>query len=71
MTNNLKIILENMDGSTTYYLLYKNRLLQSNLKKEVTFNTKQKWPYKKGGHLKESNSYDRTGKGKRQIQVNA
>ena len=30
--NNLKIILENMDGSTTYYLLYKNRLLQSNLK---------------------------------------
>ena len=30
--NNLKIILENMDGSTTYYLLYKNKLLQSNLK---------------------------------------
>jgi hypothetical protein len=57
MTNNLKIILENMDGSTTYYLLYKNRLLQSNLKKEVTFDTKQKWPYKKDGHLKESNSY--------------
>ena len=32
MTNNLKIILENMDGSTTYYLLYKTRLPQSNLK---------------------------------------
>jgi hypothetical protein len=30
--NNLKIILENMDGMTKYCLLYKNRLLQSNLK---------------------------------------
>ena len=64
-------------GITTYCLLYNNRteLLQSSLNQQVTFDTKKNWPYKKGGHLKESNSYeifyDKIGKGDFQIQVSA